>query len=194
MSMRVMQVKYNQKVKMNKLNSRQVFALNYTNSGSSGGKCCDVNYIQTPSHQQSYSNYNRRAMNGLGGQGGLASRVVNHTTDSNLQQKFGTVVVMNTVKRSPNFTPHEHIANKRSVALREDYSSITYADGTKKCKEPPEPICYNSCNKQRKSVITKDLGYLSSSQQINKKLSLRAGETSTCFKLFEAPIYGGNKC
>ena len=37
--------------------------------------------------------------------------------------------------------------------------------------------CINNCGK--KHVITQDLGYLSASQHINKKLSLRAGSSLT---------------
>ena len=167
--MRVMQVKHNQRVKMNQVNSRQLFSLNFSNTGSINGKCCGFGKDkQTPSHQQSYSNYNRRALGGLGGGGGLASRVQNGTaSDRNAQ-------LTNTVKRNPNFTQNEHIANVRSNALR--------------CT----PICHNNCGKQGK--YTQDLGYLSSSQQLNKKLALRGGSDTTGFKAFEKKIYGGSKC
>ena len=187
--MRVMQVKHNQRVKMNQVNSRQLFSLNFSNTGSINGKCCGFGKDkQTPSHQQSYSNYNRRAMSGLGGQGGPASRVQNgKASDRNAQ-------LTNTVKRNPSFTPREYIANVRSEALRCDYSSITYEDGSKKCKPDNTPICHNNCGKQGK--YTQDLGYLSSSQQLNKKLALRAGSDTTGFKMFEKNIYGGggSKC
>ena len=195
MSMRVMQVKYNQRVKMNRVNKSKGFSLNYSNRGDTNTKCCGFGKDkQIPTHTQSYGNYIRRATNGLGGGGGPASRVVNHQTDSSLQNKFGTAIIANTVKRSPNFTTTEYTANKRSNALRADYSKFTYADGTKKCKDTQEPICYNSCTKPRKTTITKDLGYLSGSQQINKKLSLRAGDNTKCFNEYESPVYGANKC
>ena len=127
-------------------------------------------------------------MSGLGGQGGPASRVQNgKASDRNAQ-------LTNTVKRNPSFTPREYIANVRSEALRCDYSSITYEDGSKKCKPDNTPICHNNCGKQGK--YTQDLGYLSSSQQLNKKLALRAGSDTTGFKMFEKNIYGGggSKC
>ena len=184
--MRVMQVKYNQKVKMNQFNSRpgQVFALNFSNTGLITGTCCGFGKDpQIPSHQQGYGIYNRRAMLGLGGQGGLASRVVNHQTDTSLQGYTGTEIVANTVKRTPDFTPAEHISNKRSDALR-------CALNANKCPAV-DPICHNECaplnprsSIQHKKLdkFTQDLGYLSCSQQLDKKLSLRTGSTSTPFE------------
>ena len=183
--MRVMQVKYNQRVKMNQINSRpgQVFALNFSNTGLITGTCCGFGKDpQIPSRQQGYGIYNRRAMLGLGGQGGLASRVVNHQTDTSLQEKFGTVIVANTVKRAPDFTPAEHTSNKRSCTLLRCISS--------KCSGVV-PICHNECaplnprsSIQHKKLdkFTQDLGYLSCSQQLDKKLSLRTGSTSTPFE------------
>ena len=90
--MRVMQVKHNQRVKMNQVNSRQLFSLNFSNTGSINGKCCGFGKDkQTASRQQSYSNYNRRAMSGLGGGGGPASRVQNGKASDRNAQLTNTV-------------------------------------------------------------------------------------------------------
>ena len=195
--MRVMQVKHNQRVKMNQVNSRQLFALNYSNTGQITGTCCGFGQDKhIPSHQQGYGNYNRRALNGLGG-GGLASRVQNGD--------IGTPeYAMNTQKRVPDFTNNEYIANKRSVALRCQYSSFD-PNESDNCKKPVVPVCYNSSDGNRSSraypsrggnggTITQDLGYLSSGQQINKQLSLRAGHTTTAFNEFENPTMNNPPC
>ena len=198
--MRVMQVKYNSRVKMNQVNSRTIqnggpFALGFTNTGINKGECCTgATFVpKAPSHQQSYGLYLKRATMGIGAGGGgigaqsssgLASRVVNFppiTDPSN-----GIHQAMLTYKRGPNFTTSDYIDNKKSKTLRCDYSS----QDSSGCKPAVEPICHNGCGKNGK--YTQDLGYLSANQQINKKLSLRAGPSVNA--TFEEPMMNSGKC
>lgn len=217
--MRVMQVKYNSRVKMNKANSRKLFSLS-TTSGIGGCNSNPVYQVDTsggviisstgptnmcahqigipkaPSHQQSYGLYLKRATMGIGAGGGgigaqsssgLASRVVSYPPK--IDPNKGTYQAMLTYKRGPNFTTGNYIADKKSKALRCDYSTT---DGDGNCPKPPVvPICYNDgCGK--KPVITQDLGYLSANQQINKKLSLRAG--SNVNENYEIDMMNSGKC
>ena len=212
MSMRVMQVKYNSRVKNNQVNSRTIlnggpFALGFTNTGKKQGDCCDngVGAPSAPSHQQGYGLYLKRAKMGIGSggggmgaqpSGGLASRVVGESfVDPSFNR--GTQQRLLTYKRpqsSEGFSSSSYIDNLRSRALRCNYSSESLKFGdVNDCKPDVEPICYDSCNKN--ISITKNLGYLSASQQINKKLSLRAGPNVNVdyeSPMMKAPITGGN--
>ena len=198
--MRVMQVKHNSRLKNKQVNSRGLFSLAVTR-GNQGGcnsspvyykqsgptnMCAEYNYVpKAPSHQQSYGLYLKRATMGVGSggggiglqaSGGLASRVVN-ISFVDVSFNRGRQQRMLTYKRAQSggvdgFSSSNYIDNVRSKALRCDQ----YVDKTidpSGCKPAVEPICYNSCSK--KPIITKNLGYISASQQINKKLSLRAG-------------------
>ena len=208
-----MQVKYNQRVKMNQMNSREPFALNYTNTGTVSNKgafvgvagerrvsrsghartgrgvgggqtnpsssCCDIDIPvpKKPSSQMSYSNYHRRALSGLGGQGGLASRV--QDGDDSSIAKRGTFQKMLTFKRPPKFTTNQYIANKRCKALR--------CEAHDRCENPIIPKqpdggneCWNKCSGRnargpRRRRQTKSLGFISNQQMINRRLALRAG-------------------
>ena len=91
-----------------------------------------------------------------------------------------------TYKRGPNFTTSNYIDNKKSKTLRCNYSSRD-SDG---CKPAVEPICHNGCGKNGK--YTQDLGYLSANQQINKKLSLRAGASVNAN--YEIDMMQSGKC
>ena len=193
--MRVMQVKYNSRVKMNQVNSRGQFALGFTNTGINKGECCTGAIVvpKAPSHQQSYGLYLKRATMGIGAGGGgigpqtssgLASRVVSFPPIVDISK--GTHQAMLTYKRGPNFTTSNYIDNKKSKTLRCEYSSQD-SDG---CKSAVVPICYNGCGKNGK--YTQDLGYLSANQQINKKLSLRAGASVNAN--YEIAIMNSGKC
>jgi len=195
MSMRVMQVKYNSRVKMNQVNSRGPFALGFTNTGINKGECCTGATLvpKAPSHQQSYGLYLKRATMGIGAGGGgigaqssagLASRVVSYPPK--IDTNKGTYQAMLTYKRGPNFTTSNYIDNKKSKTLRCDYSTED-SDG---CKPAVSPVCHNGCGKNGK--YTQDLGYLSANQQINKKLSLRAGPSVNA--TFEEPMMNSGKC
>ena len=130
--MRVMQVKYNSRVKNQQVNSRtQVnggpFSINYTGRGIKQGECCNEGlYVPVaPSHQQSYGLYLKRATMGIGAggggigsqpSGGLASRVVDFPPNSGGNK--GTFQKMLTFKRAPEFTTSNYIENKKSKAIR----------------------------------------------------------------------------
>ena len=225
--MRVMQVKYNQRVKMNQMNSREPFALNYTNTGTVSNKgafvgvagerrvsrsghartglgvgggqtnpsssCCDID-IPVPkkaSSQMSYSNYHRRALSGLGGQGGLASRVQNRDDSSDVAKR-GTFQKMLTFKRPPNFTTNQYIANKRSAALR--------CEAHDRCEDPDrKPDCWDKCGGRntrgtRRRRETKSLGFISNQQMINRRLALRAEEKGKDKVNFESDMMNSGAC
>ena len=135
--MRVMQVKYNSRVKMNQVNARTIqnggpFALGFTNTGINHGECCTGATLvpKAPSHQQGYGLYLKRATMGIGAGGGgigpqassgLASRVVSFPPIMDISK--GTHQAMLTYKRGPNFTTSNYIDNKKSKTLRCNYSS-----------------------------------------------------------------------
>jgi len=190
MSMRVMKIKHNARVKTQQINSRGQSAMAFTRRGVKQGNCCDggVFVTRAPSRQQGYGLYLKRATMGVGGAGGLASRVVFHKdeNDNNVP-----VQKMLTYKRPQSggvdgFSSANHIDNVRSKALKCEYS-ITDKNGCKTVigngtsggmmgqsqnKSAASHPCINVCSKN--GVYTQNLGYLSASQQISKKLSLRA--------------------
>ena len=214
-----MRAKYLQRRKMNQINSKQSFALNYTNTGSVskqvafvgqpgerrkdragrariapgvGGNstkpslsCCDsdIPIPKKASFQQSYGNYHRRALSGLGGKGSLASRVQDGNDSSDIGKR-GTFQIMLTFKRPPKFTTNQYIANKRSKAIRCDISMNVYNEKT--------PACYNDCGQTRHATTTKDLRFSSSHQQIQKRIALRAGCDTD--KAFESNMMNNGKC
>ena len=208
MSLRVMRMKAKNKTLMAEANARkgQTFALGFTRTGIKQGACCEGDtYIKSvPSHQQSYGLYLKRATMGIGAggggvgpqsSGGLASRVVDKSfVDTAF--KRGTQQRTVTYKRPQSgvqFVASNHISNKKSKALRCEYSNCKTGNGTsggmvgesqKKSWETDVP-CIDVCGK--KPVITQDLGYLSAGQYINKKLSLRAG-TDLSGNEFESTI------
>ena len=200
MSMRVMQAKYNARVKNQQWNSRTKlnggpFAIGFTRTGVKQGACCnDGVFVQrAPSHQQSYGLYLKRATMGIGAggggvgsqaSGGLASRVVDPSL--NIAGNKGPVQLMLTYKRpqaGEQFVSSSHIDNVRSKALRCNYFEDCNANvgngtsggmmGNSQNPNSASVICYNGCGKN--GMYCQDLGYLSASQQINKKLALRAG-------------------
>ena len=231
--MRVMQVKYNSRVKNQQSNARKLFSLAVTNGNEGGCKsnpvynvdisagniisssgptnmCGEYSYVEkAPSHQQSYGLYLKRATMGIGAggggigaqpSGGLASRVVDFPPNSTSDK--GTFQKMLTYKRPQKFTTTNYIENKKLKAIRCgvmdkcDGSSPNVYTGLDKAGNPnrkPEKICYNNCGK--KPCITEDLGFNSASDNINKKLSMRAGPSLTAE--YESPIMqsgAGNGC
>ena len=194
--MRVMQAKYNSRVKLQQINSRNTtnggpFALNYVGRGINQG-CC-ANIPKAPSRQQSYGLYLKRATMGIGG---VASKVVGEKfTDPSFNR--GEQQATLTYKRPQEFTTGNYINNKKSTALRCEYTSkFTYTqenyggnDGWEDsdaghCEVKPDPICNNNCGKN--ITITQDLGYISAGQQIDKKKALRAGNWKTTILLAPA--------
>ncbi len=198
--MRVMKVKHNARVKTQQVNSRGQSALAFTRRGVKQGNCCDGGGFVTraPSRQQGYGLYLKRATMGVGAggggigaqsSGGLASRVVDIPFVDTAFNR-GTQQRMLTYKRPQSggvdgFSSSNHIDNIRSKALKCEYS-ITDKNGCKTVigngtsggmmgqsqnKSATSHPCVNICGKT--GCYTQDLGYLSASQQLNKKLSLR---------------------
>lgn len=185
MSLRILKAKHEAKLKLNRVNSRGLNALSFSNTGSESGKCCGFGRDpQQPSNQMSYGNYIRRSMNGLGGKGGPASRVQNGV---GFNLKLGNFQQFNTVKNPPNVTTKQHIKNKKAAAIRCNVSKFDIKNNN--CKTKTNSICYNVCGK--KPVITKDLEFKSCSDQIDKKLALRAGNDN---KGYETSIMNNNSC
>ena len=199
--MRVMKIKHNARVKTQQINSRGQSAMAFTRRGVKQGNCCDGGIFvpRAPSRQQGYGLYLKRATMGVGAggggigaqsSGGLASRVVDIPfVDASFNR--GTQQRMLTYKRPQSggvdgFSSSNHIDNIRSKALRCDYSSTdkngcktVIGNGTSggmmgqsQNKSAASHPCINVCSKN--GVYTQNLGYLSASQQISKKLSLRA--------------------
>lgn len=196
--MRVMKVKHNARVKTQQVNARGQSAIAFTRRGIKQGNCCNGGIFvpRAPSRQQGYGLYLKRATMGVG-DGGLASKVVYHKdeNDNNVP-----VQKMLTYKRPQSggvdgFSSSNYVANIRSKALRCDYSQvdkkgecqISIGNGTSggMMGHSQNPLaashpCSNGCGKI--PCITQNLGYLSASQQINKKLSQRGanpGKKST---------------
>mgnify|MGYP001808491206 CR=1 FL=1 len=131
--MRVMKVKHNARVKTQQVNARGQSAIAFTRRGIKQGACCNNGIFvpRKPSRQQGYGLYLKRATMGVGGAGGLASRVVFHKdeNDNNVP-----VQKMLTYKRPQSggvdgFSSANHISNIRSKALRCDYSQVTKEGG-----------------------------------------------------------------
>ena len=197
--MRVMKVKHNARVKTQQVNSRGQSAMAFTRRGVKQGNCCDGGTFvpRAPSRQQGYGLYLKRATMGIGAggggigrqpSGGLASRVVYHQDENG-----NNVPVQKTLtyKRPQSggvdgFSSSNHISNIRSKTLRCEYSTVD-KDGNCKTiigngtsggmmgqsqnKSAASHPCINVCSKN--GLYTQNLGYLSASQQINKKLSQR---------------------
>lgn len=187
--MRVMKVKHNARVKTQQVNARGQSAIAFTRRGIKQGNCCNGGIFvpRAPSRQQGYGLYLKRATMGVG-DGGLASKVVYHKdeNDNNVP-----VQKMLTYKRPQSggvdgFSSSNYVANIRSKALKCEYSSTdkngcktVIGNGTSggmmghsQNKSAASHPCVNICGKT--GCYTQDLGYLSASQQLNKKLSLRA--------------------
>jgi len=179
MSIRVLMAKYNAKVKAQQVNSREPFALNFSNRGGLiGRKCCGTGKDkQIPSNQQGYGIYMRRSMMNLGGMGGPASRVSEPNANS-----------YNVVKRAPKFSSQNYIENKRSKVIR-------YTNDP--CSQEPNtaPDCYNinngKCVSSKHGRHTKDLGFLSSSDYIKRKTAKRVKDIC---EEYESPLMSNNNC
>ena len=200
MSIHVLRRKMNEKTKLTKQNqyasSRgEPFALNVTNRGSIRSNlgfslkkdgtvittgCCGGNPVRKPAKSQSYFNYHRRS---LGGLGNLAARVV----DVRSTAVNGSTDQMVTHKRAPEVGQSQYIKDKKIKELRCDNKSyqcdplasystsnpnITKPSGSSFLPSYIAPDCNNNCGKGRVH-ITKNLGFMSSSEYLKKKLSYR---------------------
>ena len=151
-----MQLKYNERIRNNKINSTQLFSLNATNVGASKSKCRSDVVRATP--QKCYGVYNRQV---LSGNNGLAAKVIDISSSY-------LPTITNVYKRAPGFQSNQHTANIRSKAIR-----CMYFDDSCNAVEEKDPDCKNNCRKSYN--ITQDLGYLSAKDYMEKKLALRSG-------------------
>ena len=201
MSIHVLKRKMNEKTKLTKQNqyasSRgEPFALNVTNRGSIRSNlgsslkkdgtvimtgCCGGNRVRKPAISQSYFNYHRRS---LGGLGNLASRVVTVRSPA----VNGSTHQMVTYKRAPEVGQSQYVKDKKIKELRCDNKAYQCDPLTSFSTPNPNitnpsgrssflpsyiaPTCKNNCGKGR-SHITKNLGFMSSSEHLRKKLSYR---------------------
>lgn len=185
------------------------FAINMTNRGSvrnapvlgqvDMNRCCPpMNDVRNPAKSQSYFNYHRRSVGGLGR---LASRVVNlRSVPVN-----GSLNQMVTHKRAPDHGQSQYVKDKKIKELRCDnkayqcdpdaatpYSTpnpnITKPVGTSSLPSYIAPECKNDCGKGR-AHITKNLGFMSSSEYLKKKLSYRKMSGN-----YEEPLMNNASC
>ena len=217
MSIHVLKRKQDAKTKLTKQNQyasarNQPFSLNMTNRGSVRsvpvmgeinkprlGGCCPPNgAVRKAVQSQSYFNYNRRSTGGLGG---LAARVV---TLKNPSDPLSPDLML-TYKRSPDFSQMMHIKDKKIKEIRCDHKAylcdpnatppfssknpnITKPTGTSFLGSYVEPECRNNCGKG-KAQITKNLGFMSSSDYLNKKMSYRKMSGN-----YEEPLMNNASC
>ena len=188
------------------------FALNMTNRGGirsmpvmgqvGMNRCCPpINSIRKPVQSQSYFNYHRRSLGGLGSTpasvrsvGGLASRVVSVSSPRDL---------MVTHKRSPEFSQSQYVKDKKMKEIRCDHKaylcdpnatprfstknpSITNPFGSSCLPSYIAPECRNNCGKGR-AHITKNLKFMSSGDYLRKKMSFRKMSGN-----YEEPLMNGS--
>ena len=156
MSLRVMQLKYYEKIRNNEINSKQIFTLNATNVGSTKSKCRSD--VVRASKQKCYGVYNRQV---LSGNNGLAAKVIDISSTY-------LPTITNVYKRPPIFQPNQYIDNKKSKAIR-----CQYYDDDGNAVNRPDPLKRDTL-KIRKSHITQDLGFLSSKDYMEKIKSVRS--------------------
>lgn len=215
MSIHVLKRKQDAKTKLTKQNQyasarNEPFALNMTNRGKvrsvsvkklnnkiKMGRCCPpIGAVRKPSRSQSYFNYNRRSTGGLGG---LAARVV----DVKTTPTTGSANQMLVYKRTPRFSQSLYIKDKKIKEIRCDNksylcdknadppfskknSTITKPTGSSFLGSYVNPECRNNCEKGR-AQITKNLGFISSSEYLNKKMSFRKMNGN-----YESPLMNGS--
>ena len=200
MSIHVLKRKMNEKTKLTKQNqyasSRgEPFALNVTNRGSIRSNlgsslkkdvtvimtgCCGGNQVRKPAISQSYFNYHRRS---LGGLGKLAARVVtvrSPTVNGSSTAVNGSTHQMVTYKRAPEVGQSQYVKDKKSKIVQCYHNEVQCDPNTKKDKPYGSsflqsylvPPCHNNCGKGNMTT-TKNLGFMSSSEHLQKKLSYR---------------------
>ena len=212
MSMRVMKVKQNARTKLNKMNSKKLFAIAFTdNQGGKGrtfrtskgcksnGGCDSVGYEinnscddkgdvpRVPSHQQSYGLYLKRATMGIGyGGGGVIQ------PQGGLARRVVTTTGTSTYKKpqagSSNSTTSDYISNKRTEVVACDISSQLLLNSD----------CYNSTNPSGNCFkgnreTTKDLLFLTQEQRLDRVKSLRT-TCSNGSKVAEKPMMHSGNC
>ena len=180
MSIRVLKAKAQSRRLVAEKNSVAKMPVNLYYSPNKG-LCCPTNphepnpsggiYVpKEPAPQKSYGNYNRQAMLGYSG---LARRVVslrNSQTNDVIPNPE-----RNTFKRMPKFSQGQHLYNLSS-------KSVLCKDAQTRCA-PVDPLCRNDAGGKSKISITKDIGFLSAGDYIQRKVGRRVRNTSDEYEL-----------
>lgn len=165
MSLAVLRRKVQNRNRVNKVNSdlNTPYVLAMTNTGINKSSC--QTNVKAPIIQKSYRNYNKY--------------LLNYKVDPRLKSN-GSIH-----KKMAEFPTSSHTSNVSSKALRcEHFNTV----GSLCSKVVPIPAqCSNNCNKN-KTIITKDLGFMSSSDYIKRKVALRTNGD------YEAITYGNTTC
>ena len=188
MSIKVLKAKAQSRRLVAEKNSVAMLPVNLNYAG--GNKlCCPTNphepnpsggiYIpKMPAPQKSYRNYNRQAMLGYTG---LANRVV--SLKNSQTNNVITIPERNTYKRMPEFSQGQRLYNLSNESVR-------CKDRQVRCN-PVSPKCHNkSCGKSKIS-ITKDIGFLSSGEYLQRKVARRVLDTNKPYELEPAPAANG---
>ena len=144
------------------------FVLNTSNSGRFQTNC-STNLKKTPAPQKSFSQYQR----------------------TNLRRAVGKT---DTFKQMPNFADSTHMDNVKSRAIRcsesdADLKLDSNGNLTGNCKTIQPAKCFNDSGKKKDVIITKDLGYLTAHEQMEKRKALRVNSGK-----YESNIVGNTKC
>ena len=142
----------------------------YTSNSGSFQTNCSTNLKKAPAPQKSFSQYQR----------------------TNLRKAIGK---RDTHKQMADFDNSVHMENVKSKAIRCAQSNFDLTldvsgniNGTRISELPAK--CYNDSGKKKDAIITKDLGFLSAHEQMEKKKALRV----KCGGEYESTIYGNTKC
>ncbi len=164
MSLVVLKRKLQNKHRLNKVNSDTgtSFSLAMTNTGVNKSSCGTNNKV--PIVQKSYRNYNKF--------------LLNYKVNPRLRSTTSIH------KKMADFPSSSHTSNVSSKAVRCEMGHL----GDLCVKPPPIPAsCSNDCS-SKKTVITKDLGFISSSDYIKRKVARRTTGD------YESITYGNTTC
>lgn len=166
MSLSVLKRKNQNKNRLTKINSanNKSYSLAMTNTGVNKSSC-GLSNPKVPIVQKSYRNYNKY--------------LLNYRVNPRLSSTSSIH------KKMADFPSSSHTSNVSSKALRCEHLGHNGND----CVKPPilPTSCSNDCNKKN-TIITKDLGFMSSSDYIKRKVSLRTSGN------YESITYGNTIC
>ena len=175
MSIRVLKAKAQSRRLVAEKNAVASLPVNLNYSDNSPSICPGAKGVQkAPAPQRSYGNYNRQALLGYSG---IANRVVslrNSTNDTALSDPE-----RNTYKRMPKFSQSQRIYNLSSKA-------VLCKDKQTRCA-PVSPKCRNNDGGKSKISITKDIGYMSAGDYIQRKVGRRIRYVNTSDE-YEIPL------
>ena len=177
MSIRVLKAKAQSRRLVAEKNAVASSPVNLNYSDNSPSICPGaIGTQKAPAPQKSYGNYNRQAMLGYSG---IANRVVSlRDSETNATLSINSALSRNpqrnTYKRMPNFTQSQRMYNLSC-------KSVLCSDRENRC-DPQPTICRNNCGKTNIS-ITKDIGYLSSSDYTQRKVGRRVRNTTDEYEI-----------